>query len=89
MRRTRLVMLCDVSGSMDTFNPFLLRLMLGLQQLMRNSRTLVFSTHVTEITSALRTRSVIDALMCSSWSRLLNAGSKNDHMPWSAVKKGR
>jgi len=57
-RRTRLVMLCDVSGSMDTFNPFLLRLMLGLQQLMRSSRTLVFSTHVTEITSALRARSV-------------------------------
>jgi uncharacterized protein with von Willebrand factor type A (vWA) domain len=26
-RRTRLVMLCDVSGSMDAFNPFLLQLM--------------------------------------------------------------
>jgi uncharacterized protein with von Willebrand factor type A (vWA) domain len=61
-RRTRLVMLCDVSGSMDTFNPFLLRLMLGLQQLMRSSRTLVFSTDLTEITGLLRSRSVPAAL---------------------------
>lgn len=72
-RRTRLVMLCDVSGSMDTFNPFLLRLMLGLQQLMKNSRTLVFSTHVTDITPALRTRSVAETLrevsgVVSHWS---------------------
>ncbi|MGD9603370.1 MAG: VWA domain-containing protein [Gammaproteobacteria bacterium] len=62
VRKTRIVMLCDVSGSMDAFNPFLLRLMLGLQQALRNSRTLVFSTHVTEITSLLRRRSVADTL---------------------------
>ncbi len=73
VRRTRLVMLCDVSGSMDSFNPFLLRLMLGLQQLMRNSRTLVFSTHVTEITPVLRSRSVLATLrdvgaLVSHWS---------------------
>ncbi len=61
-RKTRIVMLCDVSGSMDAFNPFLLRLMFGLQQALRNSRTLVFSTHVTEITALLRRRSVQDAL---------------------------
>ena len=72
-RRTRLVMLCDVSGSMDSFNPFLLRLMLGLQQRMKNSRTLVFSTHVTDITPALRTRSVAETLrevssVVSHWS---------------------
>lgn len=61
-RKTRIVMLCDVSGSMDAFNPFLLRLMLGLQQALPNSRTLVFSTHVTEITPLLRRRSVEDTL---------------------------
>ncbi|MSR14235.1 MAG: VWA domain-containing protein [Gammaproteobacteria bacterium] len=61
-RKTRLVMLCDVSGSMDAFNPFLLRLMFGLQQALKNSRTLVFSTHVTEITSLLRRRSVVETL---------------------------
>jgi uncharacterized protein with von Willebrand factor type A (vWA) domain len=57
-RKTRIVMLCDVSGSMDAFNPFLLQLMLGLQQELKNSRTVVFSTQVTEITSLLRRRSV-------------------------------
>ena len=61
-RRTRMVMLSDVSGSMDTFNPFLLQLMLGLQQALRNSRTLVFSTKTSEITGALRRRSVRETL---------------------------
>lgn len=61
-RKTRIVMLCDVSGSMDAFNPFLLRLMFGLQQALKNSRTLVFSTYVTEITTLLRGHNVNDIL---------------------------
>jgi uncharacterized protein with von Willebrand factor type A (vWA) domain len=73
MRKTRIVMLCDVSGSMDAFNPFLLRLMFGLQQALAGARTLVFSTHVTEITALLRRRSVVEALRAvgdtvSQWS---------------------
>jgi uncharacterized protein with von Willebrand factor type A (vWA) domain len=43
---------------MDAFNPFLLQLMLGLQRALKNSRTLVFSTKVTEVSSLLRRRSV-------------------------------
>src|SRR5262245_6185688 len=62
VRKTRMVMLCDVSGSMDAFNPFLLRLMFGLQKELKNSRTVVFSTRMTEITSFLRRRSVQQAL---------------------------
>lgn len=61
-RKTRLVMLCDVSGSMDVFNPFLLQLMLGLQQALKNSRTLVFSTRCSEISAQLRRRSVAETL---------------------------
>jgi uncharacterized protein with von Willebrand factor type A (vWA) domain len=61
-RKTRIVMLCDVSGSMDAFNPFLLQMMLGLQQQLKNSRTLVFSTEVTEITSLLRRETVEETL---------------------------
>ncbi|MEQ9060059.1 MAG: VWA domain-containing protein [Gammaproteobacteria bacterium] len=61
-RKTRIVMLCDVSGSMDVFNPFLLQLMLGLQQVLKSSRTVVFSTHSTEITGLLRRRSVAETL---------------------------
>jgi uncharacterized protein with von Willebrand factor type A (vWA) domain len=61
-RKTRIVMLCDVSGSMDAFNPFLLQLMFGLQQALKSSRTLVFSTQVSEITHYLRRRSVLETL---------------------------
>lgn len=92
-RRTRLVMLCDVSGSMDTFNPFLLRLMLGLQQLMKNSRTLVFSTHVTDITSALRTRSVAEmlnevGLQVSHWSGGTDIGGALARLNRGLVREG-
>lgn len=62
LRKTRFVLLCDVSGSMDVFNPFLLQLMLGLQRALKQSRTLVFSTRVTEITQILRRRSVEQTL---------------------------
>ncbi len=61
-RKTRMVMLCDVSGSMDAFNPFLLQLMFGLQQALKASRTLVFSTEVSEITHYLRRRSIDETL---------------------------
>ncbi|HMM75698.1 MAG TPA: VWA domain-containing protein [Gammaproteobacteria bacterium] len=92
-RRTRLVMLCDVSGSMDSFNPFLLRLMLGLQQLMKNSRTLVFSTHVTDITAALRTRSVAETLrevglQVSHWSGGTNIGGALARLNRGLVREG-
>ncbi len=62
LRKTRIVLLSDVSGSMDVFNPFLLQLMLGLQQALKNSRTLVFSTRTTEISAMLRRRSVAETL---------------------------
>ncbi len=62
VRKTRIVMLCDVSGSMDAFNPFLLRLMFGLQKELKNSRTVVFSTQSTEISALLRRRSVAQTL---------------------------
>lgn len=57
-RRTRLVLLCDVSGSMDSYNPLLLNLMFGLQKRLSSSRTVVFSTRSTEVTTLLRQHSV-------------------------------
>ncbi len=62
VRKTRIIMLCDVSGSMDVFNPFLLQLMLGVQKLLKNSRTIVFSTKISEITGLLKGQSVHDVL---------------------------
>ena len=58
MRKTRIVMLCDVSGSMDAFNPFLFQLMFGEQQALKSSRTVVFSMRTSEITALLRRRSI-------------------------------
>lgn len=62
VRKTRLVLLCDVSGSMDTYSPFLLQLMLGLQKALKSSRTVVFSTEATEITPSLRRQGVGETL---------------------------
>ncbi len=62
VRKTRIVLLADVSGSMDSFNPFLLQLMLGLQQELKSSRSLVFSTQVSEITTQLRRGTVRETL---------------------------
>lgn len=62
VRKTRLIMLCDVSGSMDAFNSFLLQLMFGLQKALKNSKTFVFSTQVSEITATLTHRSITKTL---------------------------
>ncbi len=78
-RKTRIVLLSDVSGSMDAFNPFLLQLMFGLQKELKSSRTFVFSTELTEITSSLRRNSVQKALrdvatVVQHWSGGTNIG---------------
>ncbi|RIL07373.1 MAG: hypothetical protein DCC71_03425 [Proteobacteria bacterium] len=80
IRKTRLVMLCDVSGSMDTYNPLLLQLMFGLQRALPNSRTVVFTTRSSEITRSLRRRSVPEALneasrLARHWSGGTNIGA--------------
>ncbi|MEE8147107.1 MAG: VWA domain-containing protein, partial [Longimicrobiales bacterium] len=62
IRKTRFVLLCDVSGSMDTYNPFLLELMFGIQKVLKGSRTVVFSTRATEISAMLSQRSVAETL---------------------------
>jgi len=62
IRKTRVALLCDVSGSMDGYTPFLLRLMFGLQKVCKTSRTVVFSTRTTEITNVLQRHTVVEAL---------------------------
>lgn len=92
-RKTRLVMLCDVSGSMDAFNPFLLQLMFGLQQALRNSRTLVFSTRVTEVTALLRRRTVAETLReigttVRHWSGGTNIGAALGMLNRGVIREG-
>lgn len=93
IRKTRLVMLSDVSGSMDAYNPFLLQLMFGLQKALPNSRTFVFSTRVSEITGLLRHRSVettlrILAARVRHWSGGTNIGRALEELNRRALREG-
>ncbi len=93
VRKTRLVLLCDVSGSMDAFNPFLLQLMLRIQKELKNARTVVFSTAVTEITSVLRRRSVQHTLQqvgetVRHWSGGTDIGGALTRLNRSVLREG-
>jgi uncharacterized protein len=54
LRRTKLVALCDVSGSMDLYSRFLLQLLYALQHAFARVETFVFSTRLVPISEALR-----------------------------------
>ncbi|MFT4561115.1 MAG: hypothetical protein ACI9BW_000855 [Gammaproteobacteria bacterium] len=93
VRKTRIVLLADVSGSMDAFNPFLLQLMLGLQRQLRNSRTLVFSTEVSEITMQLRRGTVAKTLnevgaVVKHWSGGTNIGGALGRLNRGILREG-
>lgn len=60
--KTKMVLLCDVSGSMNVYTKFLLQFLYGLQNGLRGVETIVFSTRLTRITSLLRRRHIDAAL---------------------------
>jgi uncharacterized protein with von Willebrand factor type A (vWA) domain len=71
--KSRLVILCDISGSMDAFSPFFVQFMYAVQNELRGVSTFVFSTRLNEVTRLLRTRRFEDALALlatgvDSWS---------------------
>ena len=53
LRRTKLVALCDVSGSMDLYSRFLLQFLYALQHAFARVETFAFSTRLVRITDAL------------------------------------
>lgn len=61
-RKTRLVVLCDVSGSMDLYSRFLLQFLFALQNLFARVETFVFSTRLSRITEELRSEGYRGAL---------------------------
>jgi uncharacterized protein with von Willebrand factor type A (vWA) domain len=64
-RRTKLVTLCDVSGSMDLYSRFLLQFLYALQHAFARVETFAFSTRLVRITDALARgeyRAALDAL---------------------------
>jgi len=56
-KKVRLVLLCDVSGSMDLYSRFLLQFLFALQSVFGRVETFIFSTRLTRITELLRGRS--------------------------------
>lgn len=61
-RRTRLVLLCDVSGSMDLYSRFLLLFLFALQNQFARVETFVFSTRLSRVTEQLRGPSYLRSL---------------------------
>lgn len=57
-KKTRFVILCDVSGSMDSYSRFLLQFIYGFQRHVPRVETFVFSTRLTRITPLLRMRKI-------------------------------
>jgi uncharacterized protein len=61
-RKVRLVLLCDVSGSMDLYSRFLLQFLFALQHVFSRVETFTFSVHLTRVTEYLRARSYREVL---------------------------
>ncbi len=64
--KTKMVVLCDVSGSMDIYTAFLIQFLYGIQNGLRGIETIVFSTRLTRITPLLRRRNIDAALQLIS-----------------------
>ena len=62
IKKTRVVLLCDVSGSMDCYSRFLIQFMYGLQNELWGVETFVFSTSLSRITHLIRTKDIGSAL---------------------------
>ncbi len=76
----RLILLCDVSGSMDIYSQFFLRFMYGLQNHYPHCETFAFSTRLSHITSLLQGRPFEQTLRLLSgkvldWSGGTNIGA--------------
>jgi hypothetical protein len=61
-KKIKLVILLDISGSMNFYSLFLVRFAYALQERLQRVHTFLFSTDVVEISDLLRTRYLPDAL---------------------------
>lgn len=77
IKKTRVVLLCDVSGSMDCYSRFLIQFMYGLQNELWGVETFVFSTSLSRITHLIRTKDIGGALDSISHSVLGWSGGTN------------
>jgi uncharacterized protein len=62
IRKPRLVLICDVSRSMDTYSRFLLQFIHALQNTIGKVESFVFSTSLTRVTDYFRGEEITEAL---------------------------
>lgn len=72
-KRTKLIVICDVSGSMDIYSRFLLQFVYGVQNSFAKVETFVFSTALSQITQHVKNKTYHRALerlssSISGWS---------------------
>ena len=62
IKKTKILLLCDVSGSMDCYAKFLIQFIYGMQKELKEVDVAVFSTHLTDITGLLRRKGLAEGL---------------------------
>lgn len=62
LKRRKLVLICDISGSMDRYTRLLLHFLHSMERSLDNVEVFVFGTRLTRITHALRTRDTDSAI---------------------------
>ncbi len=62
IQKTQIILICDVSGSMDSYSQFLIQFLYSLQNEIKSLRTFVFSTKLSDATPYLRHKDVHFAL---------------------------
>ncbi len=75
-RKIRLVLLCDVSGSMDLYSRFLLQFLYALQNVFGRVETFTFSTRLTRVTEHLKGASYRTALARLTEVRDFSGGTR-------------
>jgi len=75
-RKVRLVLLCDVSGSMDLYSRFLLQFLYALQNVFGRVETFTFATRLTRVTEHLKGPSYRTALKRLTEVRDFSGGTR-------------
>lgn len=62
LKKNRLILLCDVSGSMEHYSRFLIQFIAGLKQQLNNVDVAVFSTRLTDVSDLLHRKELLKTL---------------------------
>jgi len=62
IKKMKVILLCDVSGSMDVYSKFLIQFVYGLENELAGVSSWVFSTRLTDVTPIMRNRDFDEAM---------------------------